>query len=383
MNGRLNPYSTPETLTLAPDDEPALRFDGVITEDNYVQLMMPVVEWMLIRVLLGLLVPCCLVVLGVTAFATFIKDDKEIAIPGVAGTAILASGIGVCLYLGNSRMRARYFLKRYPDSLGSVRGRFDAHGLTVSHGSCTRWFSWPGLSQMTVSRNGLRVPFADHPYHVLALTTELFEFYSAERAREIVDRYSRPEIDTDQLLDDASHVFKPVPSDRDHFSGWTESTTGKWSRARFAQSLLEIGFGVSIFAISDFSSRFVGDIDWGLRLAAGMALLFGVIHGWQCFFGRTTTQHFQWGWLDSDSLIIGIDYVSSRISVKDVRCIAAEEKWVLLQDAYGTSLVLFAEHFKQQPGWIRAREAFGVRANGDGQREVERQPSSDRTAGRG
>ncbi len=138
---------------------------------------------------------------------------------GILVLILFSSVIAFFLYYSHRKHNQRSLLSRKlaanPDLLGQAQGYGSSEGLWFFDGRHQHWFSPNFLSRAKVTPAGLCVPLDTDPYRYLPLSHRIFESYSPEVAKRLLQGWQKSEL-ADLPAEMNQRLGEP-PEDAIHF----------------------------------------------------------------------------------------------------------------------------------------------------------------------
>lgn len=334
-----NPYEPTSEISVCPD---IISFEGEIREEDYRKLL-PRKEMILLVSLAFLLVAVVLPIL-VTAFFFAIADGSSAAMLAVSSSAILFTSIAFafCIRMASTRRRARGYLKKFPDLLGTLKGTFSSQGLVVDDHEKTHWFPWVQLSQLVATKEGVRVPLSEDPRRFLALSAEFFTSYRQSDMQQM--RFQNHAVKTtyEQLAADSAAVFQTEVGSESYFVGWSQQPV-KWK----VWGTLLIG-PISFVGFILFH-RDVRQWDWYhymfvvFFLASSVGCIRSIV---QLLRSRNLVTVMVWGWLTETNLIYGSGTHVMKIELTSMKYIGRDSEKIQFVLPSGQTMYVFRNLFR-------------------------------------
>ncbi len=362
MNSSINPYQPPVATTAVNGDSACLRFDGVITQEDYRRLLPggDVERWLF--VLLAILLSIVIVFMGMATF--YVMMNAGNFVPGLVMLALCCS-FGVGLWFCKTRISAQDIverrLARHADLLGPAKGELSRSGMTLYDGIHWYWFGPSRLTKSVVMPQGIRIRLDRNPERFLALTTDQIDGYVESVARGLREHWeeSRFSAGDDQVPAPESWVNATTPSDDAiGFRGEVvvETSHRTLPRLRAAASGLAVGAvltGASLFL-------FLRDTSQSLSLLlvaySVVCLTLNLRSWWDYFRGKTTQSWFQHGWVSSQEIVMNDGQSGVRMPLIELASWQMMDQLQLLTLKKGGIYYLPRELFAGDDQWTRLCE---------------------------
>lgn len=311
----INPYQPPVTPTASGTSE-VLRFDGTISEQDYIEMLPGRAAMKWLRGLLVILIAPMVLMFAVGMVATV--SAKGFALPTYAVLGILLIITVSCaalVYLSSPTLRGRWHLRSKRDLLATVRGQFSSDGLLLHNNGCDQWYSPQFCRQMQVTKHGIRWPLDENPYHFIAFSKRLFSTYSFAAAKEMASAWATFDTGEESESDWMVHPFDRFPG-----TGWKVNESGATDVVTFggcvsmrlpmqSEKLLKQLRGnewMTVFWTLAAVGAWAGGHYWFSLLVALSAVMtaFGTVKLWKSYHhGDELHTWRQVGWTDGELLV--------------------------------------------------------------------------------
>ncbi len=334
-----NPYAPTSEFRVYPE---SISFNGVIIEEHYRKLL-PKNEMRFFVTLAFLLFAIALpILITASVVSIFIGGQPGPIIGSLTVSLLLCAAMMFCIRMASTRIRAKSYLKKFPDLLGAMKGTFSSKGLILEDMEKSHWFPWVQLSRLVVTDGGVRVPLGDDPRRFLALADELFDGYRPSDMEQMLFRNKVAQTTYDQLAADSATVFQSEIGAVSYYSGWLNQPT-KWTT--WIAWLLSPASVCVFIVIQTLQAEW----DWFWTILVILTVL-GTLSSIRPLVqlvrnrGRTVVMY--WGWLDETELIHGSGVHVMKIPISSMKYIGRDAEVLQFVLASGTSLYVFRSLFR-------------------------------------
>lgn len=281
------------------------------------------------------------ILMAASLLAIFAGEAMAIVV-SICMTVFSLAALLFCIRMASTRIRARSYLKKFPDLLGAMEGTFNANGLVLEDTEKTHWFPWVQLSSMAVSNAGVRIPLDNDPRRFLALAEELFDGFRPCDMEQLHARNRVAQSSYDELAKASASVFQKEIGAPSYYCGWFNQSTS-WS------TWLTLLFSPVFICLFIAYRTFQGDWNW-IWIALVITSLIGTLSGLLPLLrlirnrGRTTVMC--WGWLNENELIYGSGTHVMKIPMASMKYIGRDAEILEFVLASGQSLHVFRSVFQ-------------------------------------
>lgn len=350
----INPYAAPSLDPRTDFFTEELKFDGVITKEDYEKLF-PVKR--LENWSLWFLAVFSFSVLGVMA-AGLIFAFRAGNLPPVA---IVTIYVGLCcifigafyFLLSRRRRGARNSLKSFSDLLGPAQGLLNRDGMFLNDGKRMHWFSPRQIVFSHATTYGVRIQIDKHQGRFLAFRDRLFESYSFSSIRSLIDRWK--ETGDDYNVENRYLPWQFEDDKKDEvieFFGHLQIDQPLRTPEMRKSAIIEtIGALVSLVISTMLFSGLLIAIG-SLALVFSVVLLISSVRLWRkYFFGTTKVVWNQMGWISENEFVWRNDVKGIKRSLSELDRAIRNESLLTLVFNDGASLYLAEPHFHITDKW--------------------------------